>query len=180
LTVEPRRIDRTELEGLLREVEGAVLSGSHRAADLESFQIGDRLKRIDRRGVAFDSSAYALHVQAPWRVTTGREIVVAYQDLRFPRSGLLESDFDPNDLGSTRREELLDRLFSDHADLRVESTTATDLGDLRMRLTGGFSLEVFPDTSDNDDDPEYWRLLRRDSWHVIASAHGFRILAPTS
>ena len=176
MTVEPRQIDRTELEDLLREVEGSVLLGSHRAADLESFQIGDRLQRIDRRGLALESSAYALHVQSPWRIVTDREIVVGYQDLSLPRSGLLESDFDPNDLGSTRREELLNRLFSNDADLRIESTTATDLGDLRMRLTGGYSLEVFPDTADNDDDPEYWRLLKRESWHVIVSGHGFRIL----
>jgi hypothetical protein len=110
---------------------------------------------------------YALHVRSPWRIATSDRIVVAYRDLQYPRAGLVDSDFDPNELGVTRREELLEAFFAEQAGRAVIEGCATrSLGDLRISLAGGYTLEVFPDISNHheDEDPEYWRLLKDSGW----------------
>ena len=164
------------MDELLRVLIGQYLHGSHRAADLESFQIGRPRVSVDS-SEPLAVSEYAIHVQSPWRITKGGRIVIGYADLREPEAGIADLSFDPNELGSTRREALLSALFRDHAGrLAVESVSVKGIGDLRLRFSSGHSLEVFPDSSDNEDDPEYWRLVKLGDWHAVVSGHGIMFI----
>jgi hypothetical protein len=170
-------LERRALESALRELVGLRLSGSHRAVDLEAFLIGDTEERIDRRGRRYEASAYSLHVQSPWRITAPRGIVVGYRDVMYPRSGVSDEQFDPDEIGLTRREDRLKHFFAEEDDpVVIEAYESSSLGDLRLLLGAGRALQVFPDASHNDDDPEYWRLIKRDGGHIVVSGHGVVVL----
>ena len=149
------------------------MNGSHRAADMEMFGFSRRLNdEVASEDVG--PGSFGLHVQAPWHIANRGRIVVGSADIRNPRDGLA-GDFNPNQLGTTSREEKLERLF-EHQALLVAGARIDSLGGLRMALSRGYTLRVFPDASDGKDESEYWRLLERFGWHVVSSNRGVSVL----
>ncbi len=151
------------------------LWASHRAADIQCFQLGARIETTTRRGESVFVGDYALHVQCTWRIVGPQGIVVGRRDLYYragddPFENLEAFDWDrePN-----RRCERLAALLQarDASLLVVEGCAADDLGGFRLTLSEGFVLEVFPDDS---MDGEHWRLFKpaTEEPHFVVTGAG--------
>ena len=82
--------DPSRLEGALAPLVGLPLWTSHRAADLQVFQFGDKRTVTSnfgpRKGQELAVGEYGLHIQCAWRIRGPSGIVVASRD-RFYKAG---------------------------------------------------------------------------------------------
>jgi hypothetical protein len=153
---------------------GRKFWGWGRAADLASFQIGEKRKVTGHRGESKTVGHSALHIQCPWRITQGERLVVASGDLYYPPDGSAAGpDFDWEPLGANRRDVILDRLFGASELLVIQDFKLGPAGLLRIMLTDSVCLEVFPDAS---VDREHWRLFEpyTDRPHIVATGGSIR------
>ena len=67
---------RAEIQNALAILTGKALWGCGRAADLATFQFGERVARIDFFGKPSEVGEYALHVQCAWRIAQKDQLVV--------------------------------------------------------------------------------------------------------
>jgi hypothetical protein len=151
---------RAEVEKALSLLEGKRLWTCRRAADMATFQFGKSSVVKDFYGKPTEVGEYALHVQCPWRIIQGDQIVVGSGDLYYPAQSsdheLPPADFnwdrDPN-----RRDEILRALFgAGEGDFIVRKIEVGNSGSFRLIFDSDKLLEVFPDDSLPH---EHWRLL---------------------
>ena len=159
--------DAARLEGALAPLLHLPLWKSHRAADLQVFQFGDKRTVTSdfgpRKGQESEVGEYALHVQCAWRVRGPSGIVVGSSD-RYYRSGpdpfpKEEDDWDWSIPGANRRDERI-REWLQARSYEVERVSADATGGIVLSFATGFALDVFPDDSLDGEYDEHWRLLR--------------------
>jgi hypothetical protein len=109
---------------------------------------------------------YALHVQCPWRIDGPEGIVTDRSDLWEHISGKTMTDEWEPGIEDNIQDVRIGSLFGSYdakthahvnssAGLVVESVHASDIGDLNIRLSGGYRLILFPDGSIG----EAWRIF---------------------
>jgi hypothetical protein len=158
---------------------GKALWNSTRAADLASFDFGERRSVPSRGGATKIVGEYALHVQCAWRITCKDQVVVGSRDLYYPadygdQNREIPADFDW-DRDPNHRDKSLRLLFENGSkQFAVEAVDVGAAASLRIVLKHGFCLEVFPDNSLND---ERWRLFRPgvDEPHFVVTGRGVEI-----
>lgn len=166
---------KEQIEETLQCLLGLPLWGASRAADLESFQFGDRRTVSSRRGGTKEVGEYALHVQCAWRIVGKYGIVVASRDRYYPAGNADEfpPDFEWDCPGANRCDERVAVLFKETANspLAVEAIQADNAGSIYLTLSGGYKLEVFPDDSLPG---EYWRLFQpsKETEHFVITGLG--------
>ena len=161
-----------EIELRTGQLSGKRIWGWGRASDLTSFQFGPEREVTGTTGKSKTVGEYALHIQCPWRITAGENIVVGHREVYYPVSGdEPESDFDWGPMGSNRLDQSLDRIFKDERKLVVQAVEVGVGGYLRLYLSGDLSLEVFPDDSLAH---EHWRLFRpyTSERHLVVTGKG--------
>jgi hypothetical protein len=155
---------------------GMAMIGSHRAADMEMFEFRTLEAHPTRDAAQRRVVEYGLHVQCPWRIVRGHQVIVGYDDLRVPATDQVdEAEFDPNELGTTLREELLAAFFAERKARPpvVIAQTIRSTGDLTLDFDDGCALEAFADASGGPPDREYWRLMIVGGEHFVAGTQGF-------
>ena len=141
------------IEQRLQGLIGRTLWGARRAADMEMFQIGTSPEQSTAADPnAYVDGDYTLHVQCGWRIRGPAGIIVARRDLYYPAGDPTErlDEFDSTKKGAkSRRDERLAALLVEHAAALpiVEAVCADDVGSMRITLSQGLFLEVFPDDS---------------------------------
>jgi hypothetical protein len=153
---------------------GLRLSIVRRAADMLVLHFGDVRAHQSGSGTV---GAYALHVQGPWRLDGPREIITGRGDLwdyagpgERPVSwshedGLSLQDQRLNDLIGPRDETTLSWV-NETDRLVVTSARQTSRGDVRLELTGGLAILLFPDGS------------RREAWRLFSPAARDHLVFP--
>lgn len=160
------------------KLKGLKLRTAGRAAGMLWLGFGEMIP-ITRRGITEEGPEFALHIQCSWRLSANAKIVVAYQDFFVPRSDWMEEDedFEWDIYGNNRFDERI-RGFLNAADeaLVVTDVEVDSLGGLKIFLSARFVLEVFPDSSDEGEYSEFWRLFnrRQNSPHLVVSGNGVR------
>lgn len=166
---------KDEINVRLQALVGQPLIGSNRAADMEMFSFGELVPTPAGRTVPSHlAGRYGLHLQCPWRIVRSGSLIVGYDDLREPKSGQeCDENFDPDELETTLREELLEAFHREREDRRrlVTAIAASQLGDLSVTLDDDCMLEVFPDSA--GPGREHWRLLDLLGGHLVISTAGF-------
>ncbi|MHB8647090.1 MAG: hypothetical protein ACYDAR_14970 [Thermomicrobiales bacterium] len=173
---------KERIEQELEALVGMPLWGSHRAADLQGFQFGERVPSMSRATKRRPAEAvvvgeYALHVQCPWRIIEASRIVVASVDLYYaagedPYKQYEDFDWDkqPN-----RRDERIAALIVAWTEKppTVESVKADTVGSLRIGLSQRYTLDVFPADSLGN---EHWRLLANalKRKHFVVTGQGIK------
>jgi hypothetical protein len=161
------------------QIAASVLIGKslwlcRRAGDMAMFHFGERRKVTTHKGEPAEVGEYALHLQCPWRIVNGDEIVMAALDVYKPQIGHEEED--NQDFDWERAGNLLDeraRTFFENGtrEYAVEGVDAKHAGTLRLTLQGGFWLEICPCDSSKG---EHWRLFqpRIDQPHFVVTGAG--------
>jgi hypothetical protein len=171
---------KDEIESRLQVLVGQPLVVSYRAADMEMFSFGQLIvKPRRRRPPSRLVTRFGLHVQCPWRIVRSGSLIVGYGDLSEPRSDLPEAeadDFDPNELGTTLREELLEAFHRERQQRPrlVTAVAASEVGDLRVMLDDGCVLEVCPDVAAASR--EHWRFMDFLGGHFVVGGDGAEYL----
>jgi hypothetical protein len=163
---------RTELATAVASLVGLPLWSSGRAADLQWFAFGDRRTITTSNGKEREVGEFALHVQCPWRIVCDDKIVVGSADLHYPADETAEVPEDDWDGVVTRRDRRVSALFeSGRRFFTVKQVDVGDAGALRIALDEGYALEIFPQSSVNNED---WRLFRPylDEPQVVVSGIG--------
>jgi hypothetical protein len=146
----------------LGKLVGLKLQFVGRASNLFWMGLGD-IVEIIRRGRTEETAEYALHIQCSWRISLGNKIVVASRDFYSPSSewdGDIE-DFDWDIKGNNRFDERIKTFIKDNGQIKVLQIDSDEVGGFNVFLSGDFKLEVFPDSSEDDEQSEHWRLFNR-------------------
>jgi hypothetical protein len=148
-----------DLERALAPLAGLPLWGPTRASNMLAVRIGGRDGR----------PGYALHVYCAWRLTRGDAVVAGSADLFTPADPDEDLEtFDYEAPGATwwdvRWKAYVDGAASAPA---VMSAAADAFGGLRLALSDGAVLEVFPNSAPADHfETEFWSLVRGDGPEV--------------
>ncbi|MEU8401972.1 hypothetical protein AB0C28_42895 [Nonomuraea sp. NPDC048892] len=118
-------------------------------------------------------SAFALHLQFPFRITYQSRVILGSADLAWRESDVCDTG--KPDSERTMYDFITDRLDVTFAELQPTVTTVriSPFGDLRVELAQEFTVEAFPVSSGR---AEAWRFLQRNGEHVVfppeEPAHG--------
>lgn len=158
------------------KLKGLKLRDAGRAAAMIWLCFGEMIS-ITRRGKTEEVPEFALHIQCAWRLSTESKIVVASQDLFVPSSDWTEEDedFEWDVHGNNRFDERIRDFLNDaDEDLFITEVEVDAFGGLKIFLSDRFVLEVFPDSSDESEYSEFWRLFnrRQNSPHLVVSGNG--------
>jgi hypothetical protein len=149
-----------------------------RAADLAWLGFGTiRRRGHDRRLLA----RYALHLNCPWRIRRGLDVIVGSGDVYREVAG--------SQVGKRWRWDVGPNLFDERVEMRLKQSqqpiahvrrvVLDRLGGLRISMTKRLMLEVFPADTDDSEYREWWRFFQPGSkrghlvWSRRAQAKGF-------
>ena len=157
---------RDEIESSLQALIGLPLLSVGRAADLEWFQFGRPQTVTNSRGETKTVGEYALHIQCAWRIRNSAGIIVASHDRYEPAEAVedLES-FDWDQPGANLCDRKMRQFLAEaKGDSQiVTQVEADDVGSLRILLSTDVAIELFPDSSEEDEYSEHWRFFQSTS-----------------
>ncbi|WP_344483906.1 hypothetical protein [Nonomuraea monospora] len=109
-------------------------------------------------------SAFALHLQCPFRITYESRVILGSGDLAWLEKDVRHAG--ETDSERTMYDYMADRVDATFAELRPTVTAArvSPFGDLRVELEQEFMVEAFPVSSGR---AEAWRFLHRNAEHVV-------------
>lgn len=138
-------------EVTLQALVGLPLWAVGRAGSLVWFQFGPRRTVTDRKGEQREVGAYALHVDCPWQLTDAAGAEHANEESDEWRFEALESNT-----------------------LVVERAVSTADHGMVVNFGGGWVLEVSPDSPEDEEPVEYWRLFEpyQERPHLVARSDG--------
>ncbi|MFI8186914.1 hypothetical protein OG539_02265 [Actinacidiphila glaucinigra] len=142
----------------LRELEGHPFTAIGRAATLVWLTFGDEVPWVNFRGEHTTLPELALHVQCRWRLVRGAAVVVEKGDLYVPGASSGADFAAGGEIGTSRfddRVEAVSWIVAAQAPA-VEEVYVGDEFDLRLTLSSGLTLEVFPAGRSEWED---WRFL---------------------
>ncbi|MEO8287728.1 MAG: hypothetical protein ABI670_14970 [Chloroflexota bacterium] len=149
------------IENLFQVLIGLPLQDAGHAGPVHWFSFGAPRAVQDYTGGTRQAGEYALHVQCEWRIVGPDGIVTGSDDRYFPGGADPYNEppgFDYEVQGSTRLDErmLAFREVLNQNLLIVEQIWADHTGSVRLTLSGGCSLELFPSHTLKY---EYWRFF---------------------
>lgn len=142
----------------LGELEGRAFTAIGRAATLVWLTFGGEVPWVNHRGDQMTRPESAVHVQCRWRLVRGSAVVVQHGDLYVPGASAGADFAAGGEIGTARfddRVAVVTRLVAAENPV-VEDVYLGDKSDLRLVLSAGISLEVFPAGREGDED---WRFL---------------------
>jgi hypothetical protein len=142
----------------LGELDGRPFTAIGRAATLVWLTFGDEVPWVNFRGEQTTRPELALHLQCRWRLVRGAAVVIEEGDLYVPGAHAGSGFAAGGEIGTSRfddRVEAVSRLVTAEAPA-VDEVCLGDEFDLRLTLSSGMSLEVFPAGRSRWED---WRFL---------------------
>jgi hypothetical protein len=166
---------REEIISHIGKLVDLKLQFAGRASNLFWLGFGDIIS-VNRRGKTEETAEYALHIQCSWRITLDNKIVVASRDFYSPRSDWEgnQDDFDWDIEGENRFDERIKNFLKVKGSLIVKQVEPDMIGGLKFILSDDYILDVFPDSSEEDEQSEHWRFFNRkdNSPHLVVSVKG--------
>lgn len=164
---------KDKIQNALNVLVGLPMWSLGRAADLAWFEFGTHRNVRNHKGEEKEVGDYALHVQCPWRITSGDSIVVGRGDIFCTPEESNEptpADFDWQK--RNRFDRIVKQLFKQGSrQFRVQAVEAGKAGTLAIALGEGHTLEIFPHDSESG---EHWRFFKpyTEETHLVFSGRG--------
>ncbi|MCM3796474.1 hypothetical protein [Priestia megaterium] len=167
---------REAIRSQIGKLIGLNLRYAGRASNLFWLGFGEMIS-VTRRGKTEELAEYALNIQCSWRITKDNKILVGSRDFYSPRTGWNEEndDFDWDVQGNNRFDERIEFFIENAKEhVTVERVEPDEVGGLKIFLSQDYLLEVFPDTSEDDEYSEFWRFFNRreNSPHFVVTGNG--------
>ena len=152
---------KLQVEVALNVLIGQILWDIGRAGEIEWFQFGNKQTIVTKSETIKEVGEYALHLQCAWRISSPSGIFVGSQDMYYPaiETDLHRDDYDWDQPGNNRCDVRISLLLTgrETTPFKVNNVAADSYGGFCLSLSDGYSLEVFPDLS---LDNECWRLFQ--------------------
>jgi hypothetical protein len=131
---------------------------------MATLQFGALRAVAGRNGREGSVGAFALHLQAPWRLTQGEAFVVGSEDAHEPADPTVDR-YDWDGGGPSRYDLQLGAWVARTSDddRTVSAVTADAFGGFQLEFRCSALLAVFPVSTSLRPDVEEWRLLEPDS-----------------
>jgi len=158
-----RKVDSSPIREALAALQGLPLWAAGRAGTMLWLQLGARVPAPTKRDPKRIAGEFALHLQCPWRITGSDGVVTGSGDMFTCDDPDSAASFDPGRPGNAVADDRLRDWIASHAGspLVVVAADTDEFGGLHLRLSDGFGIEAFPDSTGRTEDPdEHWRLLR--------------------
>ncbi|MEH6967135.1 hypothetical protein V7195_24965 [Priestia megaterium] len=167
---------REAIRSQIGKLIGLNLQYAGRASNLFWLGFGELIS-VTRRGKTEELAEYALDIQCSWRIIKDNKILVGSRDFYSPRTGWNQEndDFDWDVQGNNRFDERIESFIENTKEhVAVERVEPDEVGGLKIFLSQGYLLEVFPDTSEDDEYSEFWRFFNRreNSPHFVVTGNG--------
>jgi hypothetical protein len=160
----------------LRALIGQPMGGCWRAANMQIFEFGPRLRIVNRKGEDVETSDVCLHVQCRWRLVDVETIIFGSDDINYPADesvSLDEFDWDKHQsvLDAVQRQWFNQQRGSP---LKVEDVRGDAYGGFKLEFEGGVALEAFPCDSRRSEYSEQWRIFghRVNRSHFVVTSFG--------
>ncbi len=161
------------LNDALQALVGLPLSIARDVADMKVLHFGVIRPHSSGRGTV---GSHAFHIQCPWRIVTEEGVLTGASD-RFapPSEGAEVNDEDKRsgNLQRVRIQSLLNGYDSSTKsyvnatdNLVVISVSSDKWGGADLLLSGGYRLQIFPDSSLDED----WRVIETGGPHIVIEA----------
>jgi len=169
---------REAIRSQIGKLIGLNLQYAGRASNLFWLGFGELIS-VTRRGKTEELAEYALDIQCSWRIIKDNKILVGSRDFYSPRTGWNQEndDFDWDVQGNNRFDERIESFIENTKEhVAVERVEPDEVGGLKIFLSQGYLLEVFPDTSEDDEYSEFWRFFNRreNSPHFVVTGNGIK------
>jgi hypothetical protein len=143
-----------------------------RAGTMLWLQFGARVRAPSANDPDRVTGEYALHLQSPWRISSRNGIVVGASDLYVPLDAEVpEFMFDPGRPGDALADLHLRQWIAAYSSrpLVVVGIDVDRCSGFELRLSEGYAIEVFPNSSEPTHESEEWRLLQpgQDKPHFV-------------
>jgi hypothetical protein len=167
---------KEEITSEIGKLVGLKMQYAGRASNLFWLGFGD-IFQLNRRGKIEETAEYALHIQCSWRITLNNKIIVASRDFYSPNSKWdddNDDDFEWDKQGNNRFDELIEIFMKNNEQLKVKQIDADNIGGVILTFSNGCVLEIFPDSSEDDDQSEHWRFFNRkeNGPHFVVTGNG--------
>ena len=167
---------RAQLQSYIQVLVGLPLSIARNAADMKIFHFGD--VRPSGKGTA---GSFGLHIQCPWRLVAGGAVFTGASDRFFgPAEGAEVDDDDPRSgnlqlirIASLLKgyDEATKSFVNTTEQLVVISADIDDVGGADLLLSGGYRLQIFSDSSVEED----WRFVELKGRHIVIEGGRVRV-----
>ena len=150
---------KIEQSGYVKLIEGKVLRDIGRASDMAWLSIGNTIKVRNLKGKEVLKGTFAIHIQCPWRMIDNEKSCILFSsyDMYMPNKVFSQKkDFDWDIQGANLYDEKVIEWKNRYGDVLIESVYISSLGDLKMKLSNGHSIEIFINTSSSE---ECWRFF---------------------
>lgn len=122
---------------------------------------------------------YALHIDCSFRINCGNSIMMSQRDMFCPNSEMIKSanfnddEFEWDVVGNNSFDEKAQKHFIDTSlDFIVTKININSCGDLKILLTNDFSIEIFVDSSENEECWRFFEVGNADCTHLVVSGDG--------
>ncbi len=147
---------KEKIQKTLDKLVGLELTRSTRAANMECLKFGQEVV-ADKVDGHVNIGQFGIHLQCPWRITTGQKILIGSNDVY--EQADQNAQYDPDFVWDRPNVNLRDKKMSDiiqSKKLTVRKVIADDVGGFEIVFSDDIKLTTFPSVSLAD---EYWRLL---------------------
>ena len=130
-----------------------------RAGNLAWLGFGEDVICKNYKGENRIKSRYALHIQCPFRITLREKKKLGSYDMYEPNSTInCSDDFKWNESGKNLYDEKASMITQELSlnDIRVVDVNSNEMGDLVIRLSNGWIIEAFTNSS---SEMEEWRIF---------------------
>ncbi|MBE5393919.1 MULTISPECIES: hypothetical protein [Brevibacillus] len=144
------------IEKKLQVLIGLPVENAGRSGNLTWFSFGKTKKITSLRGIEKRVGEHTLNVQCSWRITKEHEIIVASKDIYIPNKEWVGKDeeFVWDKPGMNRYDERIIKFKA--LNILVDKIEADDLGGIKVYFSDRYLLELFPDSSSEE---EFWRFF---------------------
>ena len=154
---------KEEIEDALRSIIEQPLTDMWRYGGMQKFEFGEQRSHTNRRGEQVTRADLGLVVSCNWQITSKTGTIISQEDF--------VNDKEPR---PSRVTSMLHELLS--AKPTVINVLADNSGAVRLNLSGGYYLELSPDSTDSERD-ELWRFMpsKESEPHFVVTASGIEV-----
>lgn len=158
----------------IKVIEGEILRDIGRASDMAWLSIGRTIEVNNLKGEKILKGTYAIHIQCPWRMVDTKNNIILFtsHDMYLPNKELNGNEhFDWDIQGENLYDKKVQEWKRKYPEVVINHIQVNRLGDLSMQLSNCHTIELFMNTSTNN---ECWRFFECNTGkkHVVFQGTG--------
>jgi len=165
----------------IQNMIGQTVNSIGRVADMCWLNMGDLVETETIMGKR-TAGEFALHLQCPWRITLGKNIIICSSDIYLPTSDQDSDawDFDWSNFqwdiqGNNLFDEKAAQMFPNNSHISICHVNMNQYGDLTLLFTNKMRLECFVNDSTHTESWRFFKLGDSNEKHLVWMGTGMEL-----